>query len=625
MSQAIKVLLVEDSEDDAQLLLRQLRQGGYEPHHLRVETPAAFGAALAGQAWDLVISDYSLPHFNGLAALQLFQERGLDLPFIVVSGQIGEETAVAVMKAGANDYIMKNNLARLIPAIEREIKEAAGRRERCQAEEAFKNLIFQAPIGIYIAQKGKFKLVNPGFVKISGYQAEELLEKDPLRLVASPYQEYFRTQAIKMLKGEDTRPYEFQLITRQGETRWIMETVISTRFAGENAVLGYFVDITERKLGEEKLRNLNTLLKAIKDINEVLLRAKTEPELLGQICELTTQIPYIRSTCVGLVEADSFKVKPVAWAGMDEGFLAALRVTWDDSEYGRGPTGTAIRTGQPVYVEDIETSNEYIPWRQEALQRGCASSLVLPLVQDEITLGNCAVFLDKKGGLGEEEVAYLKRVAGDIAVGLRSLRLAQRLEQSIEHLQMVFQQTVEALSAIVEMRDPYTAGHQQKVTHLALALATELGLSGDRRAGLRIAGLLHDIGKMLVPPEILAKPGKLSEVQFNFIKQHPQSGYDILRKIEFPWPLAQIVMQHHERLDGSGYPAGLKGDAIMLEARILAVADVVEAMASHRPYRPALGIEKSLEEITKNKGVLYDPEVVDACVKLFTEENYSFD
>jgi len=176
----------------------------------------------------------------------------------------------------------------------------------------------------------------------------------------------------------------------------------------------------------------------------------------------------------------------------------------------------------------------------------------------------------------------------------------------------------------VESRDPYTAGHQRRVADLAHAIGSEMGLSEERLVGIRMGGIIHDLGKISVPAEILSKPSRLNEHEFGMIKLHPQVGYDILKKIDFPWPIAQMVYQHHERMDGSGYPQGLSGKKILLEARILAVADVVEAMASHRPYRPALGIDKALEEILKNKNVFYDPEVVDACLKLFKEKGFEF-
>jgi len=180
------------------------------------------------------------------------------------------------------------------------------------------------------------------------------------------------------------------------------------------------------------------------------------------------------------------------------------------------------------------------------------------------------------------------------------------------------------MAVIVESRDPYTAGHQRRVTDLACAIAIEMGLSQTQIDGIRMAASTHDIGKIYVPAEILSKSGKLAEIESSIIKTHPQVGYNVLKEIEFPYPVAQIVLQHHERMDGSGYPAGLTGDYILLEARILGVADVVEAMASHRPYRPAMGIDKALEEISRYKGMLYDPEAVDACLRLFADQRFKF-
>jgi len=189
--------------------------------------------------------------------------------------------------------------------------------------------------------------------------------------------------------------------------------------------------------------------------------------------------------------------------------------------------------------------------------------------------------------------------------------------QAIENALLQF---VDALSSAVELRDPYTSGHQRRVAALACAIAEEMGLSAEEIQVIRVAALLHDIGKALfVPIEILSKPGKLTDLEMALIREHPKAGYEILRKVEFPWPVAEIVYQHHERLDGSGYPRGLKGEEILLEARIIAVADVVEAMSSHRPYRPALGVDEALAEIRKNAGKLYDPKVVEACIRVFAK------
>jgi PAS domain S-box-containing protein/putative nucleotidyltransferase with HDIG domain len=194
--------------------------------------------------------------------------------------------------------------------------------------------------------------------------------------------------------------------------------------------------------------------------------------------------------------------------------------------------------------------------------------------------------------------------------------------KGMEKLRDALKATVLAISASVEAKDPYTAGHQIRVADLALAVAGELGLSEDEKEGLRLAAMIHDLGKLSVPSEILTKPKKLLDVEFELIKTHSRSGYEILSKLDFPWPIARMILEHHERMDGSGYPQGLKGGDVLLQSRILAVADVVESMASHRPYRPALGIEPALSEIETKAGRLYDPEVVRACLDLFRVRGY---
>lgn len=199
------------------------------------------------------------------------------------------------------------------------------------------------------------------------------------------------------------------------------------------------------------------------------------------------------------------------------------------------------------------------------------------------------------------------------------------LEKTLYDYRQAMEGIVEAMALTVEMRDPYTAGHQRRVVELVHAISQSMGLSEQQQDGIRMAGVIHDVGKIAVPAEILSKPGRINELEYSLIKSHPQVGYDILKNIRFPWPIAKIVLQHHERLDGSGYPQGLRGNQILLEARILAVADVVEAMASHRPYRPGLGIATALEHISEMRGILYDVEVVDACLKTFRENAFKFE
>ena len=201
----------------------------------------------------------------------------------------------------------------------------------------------------------------------------------------------------------------------------------------------------------------------------------------------------------------------------------------------------------------------------------------------------------------------------------------EKVKNSLKKLKQIIKGTIHAMAYTVEVKDPYTAGHQRRVTNLAFAVATKMNLSKNQIEGIRMAGVVHDIGKIYVPAEILSKPGRLNEIEFNMIKTHAQVGYDILKTIEFPLPIAQIVYQHHERMNNSGYPQGLSGNDILMEARIIGVADVVEAMSSHRPYRPALGIDKAIDEIKKNKGILYDPEVVDACLIILNKKEFEFE
>jgi PAS domain S-box-containing protein len=226
-----------------------------------------------------------------------------------------------------------------------------------------------------------------------------------------------------------------------------------------------------------------------------------------------------------------------------------------------------------------------------------------PIYKDEKLVGAVVTFLDISEKIHTQEA----------------------LRTTHEHLHLSLRGTISAVARAVEARDPYTAGHQQRVAALSVAIGRRMGHGDDMIEGIHMGATIHDIGKIYLPAEILSKPGRLSDMEFQLVQNHPQVGYEILKDIIFPWPVAEIAYQHHERLDGSGYPLGLAGDAICHEARIVAVADVVEAMASHRPYRPSMGIDAALEEIKSKQGVKFDAPVVDACVKLFTEDKYNFE
>jgi putative two-component system response regulator len=233
---------------------------------------------------------------------------------------------------------------------------------------------------------------------------------------------------------------------------------------------------------------------------------------------------------------------------------------------------------------------------------------------------------DKLLGLNKLLDETVRQKTASLTVEIEKVKkMGNELKLSLELTQSALTGIVHTLASTVGIRDSYTAGHQLRVANLARAIAVEMGLVQKEIEGIYLAGTIHDLGKMAVPSDILSKPGKLSKTEFEVIKIHPGAGYDVLKTVSFPWPIANIVRQHHERIDGSGYPDGVVGKDILIEARILSVADVVEAMAAHRPYRAALGIDKALEEITKNRGILYDATAVDVCVKLFKEKGFKFD
>ncbi len=276
-----------------------------------------------------------------------------------------------------------------------------------------------------------------------------------------------------------------------------------------------------------------------------------------------------------------------------------------------------LNIAQIIDPEYLPVAQENIRRKLEGLEETGPYELLTHRKDGEPAWVEVSTRLVSKDGLPVE----IEGIARDITE--RKLAEQER-ERSLARLRRTLEQTVYALAAAVEMRDPYTAGHQRRVADLATAIADEMDLPEDRSRGVRMAGLIHDVGKIHIPAEILSKPTRLTEAEWSMIKTHPQVGYDILKEIEFPWPVARIVLQHHERFNGSGYPQGLSDKEILLEARILGVSDVVEAMASHRPYRPAHAVEEALGEIRENRGILYDPEAVDACLEVIGKKILEF-
>ena len=391
------------------------------------------------------------------------------------------------------------------------------------------------------------------------------------------------------------------------------------------AIAGSSTDITERKRQEVALQQINRALNTIRASNQALLHATDEGRLLQSMCDVAVKVGAYRAALVGYAQDDADKsVLPVAHQGFEPGEVDTLKISWADVERGQGPTGRAIRTGQTQVVHHLATDPSCAPWCMHAMKFGGKSSIALPLRSNGKTFGCLTIYAVEEEVFTPETASLLEEMAGDLAFGIMALRLREAHREHEQRLQKNMLQTVKAIAGIVEVRDPYTSGHQVRVAELACEIARQMGLTADEQQAINLAGLVHDLGKVSIPAEILSKPGRLNEIEYGLIKIHPQVGYDILKGVDFSWPIAQMVWQHHERLDGSGYPHGLKGEEILLGARILSVADIVEAMSSHRPYRPGLGMEAALEEIERGRGMHYDAQVVDACIALFKEHGYVF-
>ena len=399
-------------------------------------------------------------------------------------------------------------------------------------------------------------------------------------------------------------------------------------------------ELAERKRAEQLLRTLNAAAVAME-------RALTHDEIFVAVAEEFKKLGL--SCVVFLTDESQSSLLVKHWSYQSRALRALEKLVGlkiEDFSISIETTDVyreAISKRKPIFVEDVEgVIRQLLP---EPINRfagqivkilGISKSIPTPLIVGDDVIGLLSVESDD---LTEEDIPAITAFANQMAAAWHKANLMQdleisltereqaqaKLQQSHVQLQKTFEGMVNVLVSTIEMKDPYTAGHQRRVTRLARAIAREMGLPQERIEGLRMAGLIHDLGKITIPAEILSKPGQLSDIEWGLIKAHPKVGHNILKAVEFPWPVAEIVLQHHERLDGSGYPQGLSGEEIMLEARILAVADVVEAMASFRPYRPARGIDKALEEIWHNRGVLYDPEVVDVCLKLFTEKGFKFE
>jgi PAS domain S-box-containing protein len=451
-----------------------------------------------------------------------------------------------------------------------------------ESDQDFKLLLNNIPAVVFKGYvNGTVDFFDDKIEELTGYSRNdfESRQRKWTELVFEEDIEAVKQAFIFGLKNDHSYVREYRIRNRQDNLIWIQERsqIVCDRNGNVQYVSGIFFDITGQKQTEEAVqegeRFLSSVFGSILDGISVI--------------DLDFTIVQVNST-------------------MEKWYKHALPLVGEkcyEAHHRRSepcqpcPASRTMLTGEPHF--------ESIPLKGVDGQNvGWADVHAFP-------------WLSKTTGKMKGVIKYIRDVTYRVE--------AQRsVEESLTNLRKALNGTVKALANTLESKDPYTAGHQRRVVKLACALAQELGESPHYIEGMRVMGFLHDLGKIAIPGEILSKPSRLSEYEFNLIKIHPQAGYDILKEIDFPWPVALAVLQHHERLDGSGYPHGLSGDDIIMEAKILAVADVVEAIASHRPYRPALGIDQAMAEISRHQGMLYDPAVVQACLRLLSENAFTF-
>ena len=816
MSQRLRILIVEDSEDDAQLLLRELKRGGLDLESERVETAGALLEALKDQKWDLIISDFSLPQFSAPQALELLQASGLDLPFIIVSGTIGEETAVAALKAGAHDFLVKGSMARLIPAIQREVKDAETRRKRREADQAlhesnarFRSLFENTPVAIweedfsavktylenlqeseaidleiYLSDHPNVVSTCLGLVKVNdvNQMALNLHEaKDKAELIEGLEKTFeansldtFKQELIAIIKGQQRLEMDVLVKTLGGRQRdtTLIWAVVQGYEETYSRVLVSLVDITERKQRERELNaiaSVSIALRAVQSLDELVTRLLDESlkliaastgsiwlndpssgkisqvvqrgsngfksvpvsfgkDIVGRTMERGTPFVAREFKNITFVTEENRELIPADMGGVCLPLRAAqqavgamfinvflpreltggelrilnalteiggdaihrmqlheqtlrqidrlealhkiemaisgsldLRVTLSvvldqaikqleidaadvlllergtgrlkfgagrgfhtngieatDLRLGEGLAGRAALDQKILYIADLAENKAAFVRDHLLADEKFISYYGVPLVSKGEVKGVLEIFHRSMLKPNLEWRNFLDALGRQTGIAIDDALLFEDLQRSNFDLEIAYDATIEGWSYALDLRDRETEGHTLRVTEMTIQLAQAMGLSQDQIMHMRRGALLHDIGKMGVPDQILLKPGKLTDEEWETMSKHPVYAYDMLRRIPYLPRALEIPYSHHEKWDGSGYPRGLSGNQIPLVARVFAVIDVWDALISDRPYRAGWSKEKAVEYIREQSGKHFDPKVVE----LFLQESF---
>ncbi len=602
----IRLLLLEDNPGDARLFQEALAE--YAPGEFVVTSVERLAEALeriGTEPFDAMVCDLTLPDSSGMATPQAIAERFPALPLVVMTGSHDLSIGRDAIRDGVQDYLVKGKsdpelVGRTLHyAIERKNLENALNAANATLEarvaertadldvtirvlrsttERYKAVTQTATDAIIVANvQGVIEDWNSGATHLFGYEQAEAVGQ-PLTLLIPQRFRQGHLGGMKRVESGGQRNIIGKTVEMYGQRKDTTEIPIELSLSewtvdGRRHFTGTIRNISERKLSEAALlqesRRNQAFLRNASDGVHILDAQGDVQEVSDSLCMM---LGYSREELIGTT-------------------ISLWDEQWCEPELQRLLAEQFAKEGRSVF--------------ESRYRRKDGTILDVEISAQRLELSGQPMLFNS---------------ARDIT---QKMRAERQILDYVQQLRTALMSTVAVATVLGEMRDPYTAGHQRRVAAIAAAIGGHLGFDENRQEGLRVAGQLHDIGKFTVPSEILSKPGRLSAIEYQLIQQHARAGYDVLKNVQFPWPLAEVALQHHERMDGGGYPQGLKGDEILLEARIMAVADVVEAMSSHRPYRTGLGIDRALAEVEAGSATKYDRSVVEACLTLFREEGYT--
>ncbi len=656
MNKLLRLLLVEDNENDSLLILHEIRRHGYEIEFERVETADNFLSALTRQDWDVILCDYSLPSFGAPQALTIIQTSGYDLPFIIVSGTIGEEMAVESLKAGAHDFIIKGNLARLIPAIEREIRDARMRHEHHQRElelEAIASIsmslrkasTLNMMLTLLLDQTLSLIKTDTGCIWLYDGTTDTIRLSTQRGMNIGPQIKPFRPgediPGLVVKTGEKIISHEYYTdprVLKENREHIPPGTggACIPLYSDEQVVGAISVNVKlPREISASEVNMLNALaeiggnaihrmhlleqtlkqlerLRSLRTIDIAISSTLNLQISLHVVLEQVTEQLKVDASAVLLINPETNRLEFSAGRGFrtDSIHLTSLKI-------GEGDAGEVARDKKIVYIKDMsEPDHRFV--RSELLkEEEFVAYFGVPLISKGEVQGVLEVYNRSRLPVDMEWLSFLDSLSWQTAIAVDNALLFQNLQRSNFDLESAYNATIEGWSRALDLRDKETEGHSLRVTTLTLKLARIIGMGEESLINMKRGALLHDIGKMGVPDNILLKPGALTEDEWRTMRDHPQHAYDLLSPIAYLQQALDIPYCHHEKWDGTGYPRRLKGEEIPISARIFAIIDVWDALTSDRPYRPAWSDEKALEYIRENSGSHFDPQLVDVFLNHF--------